>query len=424
MVRRVLHERAGVLVEDVGDDAALRGNDSVVAIRCRSVLAVPLTARDRICGLLYLDVRGTDRRLTERDLDVTTAIAAVAGLALDNALHVDRLRKQTELLRQRLDPDLNIVGSRPSMQTVYRMIAKVAASDATVLLLGESGTGKELAARAIHQKSGRADRPFIALNCATFGENLLESELFGHEKGAFTGAITAKRGQLELADHGTLFLDEVGELPLPVQVKLLRVLQEREFVRVGGTRAIRISVRIVAATNRDLRVAMGAGTFRSDLWHRLNVVAITLPPLRERRDDIALLANYFVAKLSRKCGRVVTGLSGPAKRLLLQYQWPGNVRELENAIERAIVLGEDEEIQPHDLPETIWEAASAAAGVVDATPYEAAINTLKQKVVIDAIEGAKGNYAEAARRLGVHVTYLHRLIRTFNLKATLEKMRR
>jgi transcriptional regulator with GAF, ATPase, and Fis domain len=423
LVRRVLHERIGILITDVDDPRPAGRNDTLVSIGCRSALAVPLHSRDRVLGILYLDVRRSDVQFDERDLETTTAIAAVVGPALDNALHFDGLRRQAELLRKHVDRDLCMVGSSPAMQTAYRLISKVAASDATVLLLGESGTGKEVAARAVHHKSRRADKPFVALNCATFGDNLLESELFGHEKGAFTGAIAAKRGQLELADGGTLFLDEVGELPLSVQVKLLRVLQEREFVRVGGTHPVRINVRIVAATNRDLRAAIAAGTFRNDLWHRLNVVAITLPPLRERPDDIGLLANYFIAKLSKKCARSVTGMSAAAKKSLLRYTWPGNVRELENAIERAIVLGEDEQIQVHDLPETVWEAANSSLGSDAATTYEGALNNLKQKLVIEAVQAAKGNHAEAARRLGVHVTYLHRLIRTFQLKPVLEKLR-
>jgi two-component system, NtrC family, response regulator HydG len=422
VIGRVLQERIGILIERAGGDAAHSTMDALVRIGCCSMVAVPLIARDRILAILYLDTRDAERRLDNRDLEIATAVAAVAGPALDSALHFERLRRQADLLRSHADRDTNLIGGAPAMQAVYRMIDKVAASDATVLVLGESGTGKELAARAIHRKSARAEKPFVALNCATFGENLLESELFGHEKGAFTGAIAAKRGQLEMADGGTLFLDEIGELPMAVQVKLLRVLQEREFVRVGGMRPIRINVRVVAATNRDLRAAIAAGTFRSDLWHRVNVVAVAMPPLRARPDDLGLLANYFIAKFSKKCGRVVTGLSAPAKRLLLQYSWPGNVRELENAIERAIVLGEDEEIQPHDLPEGLSETAASSGAPEAAASYESALNTLKQKLVIDAVEATRGNYTEAARRLDIHPTHLHRLIRNFNLRPTLEKL--
>ena len=422
IIRRVLHERIGVLITNVRQDRTVADSETLADIGSRSVLAVPLHSRDRISGILYLDVRRSDRQLTEADLEITTAVAAVGGLALDNAVHFDRLRRQAEALQQSMERDINIVGTTPAMEAVYKQIGKVAASDATVLVFGESGTGKELAAHAIHRRSARADKPFVALNCATFAENLLESELFGHEKGAFTGAVAAKRGQLEMADGGTLFLDEVGELPASVQAKLLRVLQEREFLRVGGTRPIRISVRIVAATNRDLRAAVAAGSFREDLWYRLNVIPITMPPLRERRQDIGLLANYFIAKFSRTCSRAVTGLSSPARNLLVNYTWPGNVRELENAIERAVVLGEDDEIQPYDLPEAVREAVVTSQSPDDAGAYEAALNDLKQRLIVEAVQAAKGNYAEAARRLGVHVTYLHRLVKNFNLKPTLEKL--
>jgi transcriptional regulator with GAF, ATPase, and Fis domain len=422
IIRRVLHERIGILVTNVRQDRDLAGSDTLVRIGSRAVLAVPLNSRDRIAGILYLDVRHSDRHLTEADLEITTAVAAVAGLALDNAQHFDRLRRQAEALQKNVDRDLNIVGTTPAMEAVYKRIGKVAAADTTVLLFGESGTGKELAAHAIHRASARAEKPFVALNCATFGENLLESELFGHEKGAFTGAIASKRGQLEMADGGTLFLDEVGELATPVQAKLLRVLQEREFLRVGGTRPIQINVRIVAATNRDLRAAVAAGTFREDLWYRLNVIPITLPPLRERVQDIGLLANYFIARSSKKCGRVVTGLSSAAKHLLVQYAWPGNVRELENAIERAVVLGEDDEIQAYDLPETLREAVAISPSADEAGFYEAALNDFKRRLIIEAVQASKGNYTEAARRLGVHVTYLHRLVKNFNLRPMLEKL--
>src|SRR6185503_14792903 len=255
--------------------------------------------------------------------------------------------------------DHQMIGESEPMGKVLNLISRVAPSSSTVLLLGESGTGKELAARALHRNSPRADKPLVAINCATLVESLLESELFGHEKGAFTGAIYQKRGKLELAEGGTIFFDEVGELSPAIQAKLLRVLQEREFERVGGTQTIKVDVRAIAATNRNLKAEMKAGKFREDLYYRLNVVPIPMPTLRERREDISLLANYFVAEFSNKCKRRVTGISPEARRLLCAYDWPGNVRELENAIERAVVIGQTDLIMPEDLPETIFESQAS-----------------------------------------------------------------
>lgn len=310
-----------------------------------------------------------------------------------------------------------MVGESPRMRQVYQFIAKVAPRDSTVLISGESGTGKELAARAIHGNSRRAGKPFVAINCAALTEQLIESELFGHEKGSFTGAIALKRGKLEVANGGTVFLDEISELNLGLQAKLLRVLQEREFDRVGGTSPVKVDVRLIAATNRDLEQAVGAGRFRQDLYYRLNVVSVRMPPLRERREDIPLLANYFVAKYNLEAHRQVTGLSPEARSALLNYDWPGNVRELENAMQRAIVLGSTDVILPEDLPESLLEA-EPAAGAPDAS-YHESIRQTKKLLIMKAVDQAVGNYTNAARQLGVHPNYLHRLIRNLNLKPAL-----
>jgi transcriptional regulator with GAF, ATPase, and Fis domain len=266
--------------------------------------------------------------------------------------------------------------------------------------------------------SSRARKPFLAINCGTLVENLVESELFGHEKGAFTGAITQKLGKLEIADGGTLFLDEVGELTAPIQVKLLRVLENGEFERVGGKRSIKVDVRIIAATNRDLEAAIKTGGFREDLYYRLNVVSVVMPSLRERPEDILLLARFFLDKYSRECKRRVTGISAEALALLKAYDWPGNVRELENVIERAVVLGETDRIGPEDLPETMLENLSSD----DSSPlkYYEAIKETKKQLIIKALKQAEGNYTEAARLLGVHPNNLHRLIRSLDLKAILK----
>ena len=299
------------------------------------------------------------------------------------------------------------------MQRVYHFIKKVAPTDATVLISGESGTGKELAARAMHRNSNRAQKPFMAVNCAALNEALLESELFGHERGSFTGAFAQKKGRLEIADGGTVFLDEIGELTPPLQVKLLRVLQERQFERVGGTLTLNVDLRVIAATNKNLEEAIETGEFRQDLYYRLNVVSLEMPPLRERREDIMLLANYFADKYGARCNRKLKGFSAEARTCLSAYDWPGNVRELENTIERAVVLGTTEWIIPEDLPEVLLESKVTADGSM--TTYHAAVVQNKKQIILRALEQANNNHAEAARLLGIHPNYLQRLIRNMNL---------
>jgi transcriptional regulator with GAF, ATPase, and Fis domain len=305
----------------------------------------------------------------------------------------------------------DMVGDSAAMRSVYDCIRKVAPRDSTVLICGETGTGKELAARAVHQNSGRAARPFVAVNCAALTESLLESELFGHEKGAFTGAVVTKKGKFEVADGGTIFLDEIGELAPALQAKLLRAVQHQEFERVGGTRPITVDVRVVAATNQDLQAAVAAGRFRQDLWYRLNVVAITMPPLRARRTDIPMLAAHFAARYGR--GRAVE-LSADAVDALRSYDWPGNVRELENAIERAVVLGGCNKIVADDLPEAVLE--SSAARPRDGAAYHQTVLDVKRRLIRDAIERSGGNYTAAARLLGINPTYLHRLVNNLQLR--------
>jgi Nif-specific regulatory protein len=276
-----------------------------------------------------------------------------------------------------------------------------------------------LVARAIHRGSSRAAKPCVAINCAALAESLLESELFGHEKGAFTGAIAQKKGKLEVAEGGTVFLDEIGELAPLLQAKLLRVLQEREFERVGGTRTIKLDVRLITATNRDLEGEVKKGTFREDLFYRLNVVSLRMPPLRERREDIALLASYFASKYAKRANRAVLGISPQARTCLTNYDWPGNVRELENAIERAVVLGSSELILPEDLPESVLDRATPAD--VTMTAFHDSIRESKKQLILSAFDQAGGNYTEAARLLGLHPNYLHRLIRNLNIKQLLLK---
>ena len=410
----VLEEGVAILCNDIPEDDNFHAAESLVTPGIRSVLAVPLAVFEKTIGLLYLDTDDPKMKFDRGLLELVTTLGSVAALAIENARHFEWLEGENRRLRQELNIEHNMVGESPAMRDVYTFISKVAARESSVLISGESGTGKELVARAIHRNSKRAAKPFVAINCAAIAETLLESELFGHERGAFTGAVAQKRGRLELAEGGTVFLDEIGDLALSLQAKLLRVLQEREFERVGGTRTIKLDIRLVAATNRDLKAAVGSGIFREDLYYRLNVVSIRVPPLRERREDISLLASYFTARSGEKVNRRVMGISPTARACLMRYDWPGNVRELENAIERAVVLGSSEAILPEDLPDAVAEEARPGDETV--TPLHHAVREAKKLVVWKAIEQAGENYTEAAKALGVHPNHLFRLVRTLGLK--------
>ena len=294
-------------------------------------------------------------------------------------------------------------------------VDRLAQRDTTVLINGESGTGKELIARLLHRGSSRSQGPFVAINCAAITESLLESELFGHEKGSFTGAGALKKGKLEMAEGGTLFLDEIGELAAPLQPKLLRVLQEREFERVGATKTIRVNIRVIAATNKDLAQLTRTGEFREDLYHRLNVITLRTPPLRERKEDIPVLAGHFLRQFGAQCTRPNLELSAEALRCLSEYDWPGNVREFQNAIEHAVVLGSDHVIRPPDLPETVWESSAGAV----TGQFQSAVTDAKRESIIKAYERAGGDYKGAAALLGIHPNYLLRLVRNLGLKGTI-----
>lgn len=419
VVRRVLSERTALLCDDVPEDTGLGAAESLLSASIRSLLCVPLVQVDTVLGAIYLDTTEPNVRLDQGHLQLATAIANIAAGAVDNTRRMQWL--ENENLRLRADSEIkhSMIGESPNMRAIYRIIAKVAPAETTVLIRGESGTGKELAAHAIHQNSPRVAQPFVALNCAALTDTLLESELFGYEKGAFTGAIAQKKGKLEVANGGTVFLDEVGELSPLLQAKLLRVLQEREFERVGGTRPLKVDIRLLAATNKDLEEAVKAGTFRSDLYYRLNVVSLRMPPLRERPGDVPLLARYFTAKYSGKCKRKITGLAPETLARLSSYDWPGNVRELENAIERAVVLGSTDRILPEDLPEIILEKQSATDVAVP--KYHEAVNQAKKQIILEALAQTQGDYAETAKLLGIHPNNLHRLIRSMNLKVLLLK---
>ena len=415
IAQQVLRDGVALIAND---PATQLSSDSLIQARTHSVMCVPLVMIDHKLGVLYLDTTIAGDHFNKDHLQLVTAIASIAAVAIENARHFEWLQNENERLLADVNIEHNMVGEGATMQRVYHFISKVAPTDSTVLIAGESGTGKELAARAIHRNSKRAQKSFMAVNCAALTETLLETELFGHEKGAFTGAFAQKKGRLEIADGGTVFLDEIGELTPALQVKLLRVLQEREFERVGGTATIKVDLRVIAATNKNLEDAIESGEFRQDLYYRLNVVSLEMPPLRERREDIMLLASYFVDKYGAKCNRKLLGISTDARARLTAYDWPGNVRELENAIERAIVLGTTEVILPEDLPEALLEHGTAT--VQSSMGYHQAVTQTKKQIILKAIEEARGNYTEAAKLLGVHPNYLHRLIRNLNLRAQLK----
>ncbi|MGO9338417.1 MAG: sigma 54-interacting transcriptional regulator [Terracidiphilus sp.] len=381
-----------------------------------NALCMPLVAVEKTLGVIYLTSRRPAPPFREDHIHFLEPVSRIAAVTLENILALDGLRSENQQLKAELNPAGRIVGGSRQIRQVEEFISRVAKSESTVLIRGESGTGKEVVARAIHQKSPRCDRPFVAINCAAIPETLFESELFGYEKGAFTGAAGMRKGKLEAAGDGTVFLDEIGELPSPMQAKLLRVLQQKEFERVGGTHTIPFKARVLAATNKNLEQAIKAGEFRQDLYYRLNVVSVHVPPLREHREDISLLALYFAAKYAEKSKRPFKGISLEARRLLVGYSWPGNVRELENAIEHAIVLGLTEEILPEDLPEGMLEEQSAA---LTGAGYHAAVNEARKGLIRNALGEAKGSVAEAARLLGIHPKYLHRLVRNLNLKTEL-----
>jgi len=336
------------------------------------------------------------------------------ALVVRKNLERAKLRSDVRFYAEELGGRHRLVsGNSESMRQVLSEARKAAAARATVLLLGESGTGKELFARSIHNWSDRRLKPFVAINCAGLAKDLLESELFGHEKGAFTGAHQLKKGKLELAQAGTVFLDEIGDLALELQTKLLRFLQEREFERVGGTSPIAVDLRIIAATSRDLEAAIRAGLFREDLYHRLDVITLTLPPLRERKEDIPALASYFLERFASETKKNFSGITDEARDKLIAYAWPGNIRELANVIERAVVLGEGPELTVHHLPARVIGAQPAA--VSDEVPYHDAVNSYRRELIVRALASAQGNRATAAKNLGLHRTHLMKLLKALRI---------
>jgi Nif-specific regulatory protein len=367
-------------------------------------ICVPILIDRKPVGSLSIDLSFKPHRDYDRSVKFFSVIASTIAQAVKmNRLVTaerQRLLNENSQLREELQERYdfsNLIGNSGLMRQVYEKVCQVARTNTTVMIRGESGTGKELIAHAIHYNSSRKDKPLIKLNCAALPEALIESELFGYEKGAFTGAQARKKGKFELADGGTLFLDEIGELGPAAAVKLLRVLQERELERLGSTESIKIDVRLIAATNKDLEKAMSAGTFREDLYYRLNVFAIFVPPLRERKSDVLLLADYFLEKYSRTLGKDVRRISTPAIDMLMSYHWPGNVRELENAIERAVVVCDGNVIHGHHFPPTLQTAE--ASGTVMSLSLKESVDAYERDIIQDALKTTAGNRSRAAHLL-------------------------
>lgn len=420
VAHHVLKENVAILGVDIAASDALRDVESLAVSEVRSLLCVPLSVFDRTIGCIYLDSTTTVNRFQEDHLQLMAAIAGISAVALDNARRSQWLEQENQRLSLEIRQEQNLVGESARVKEIFQFLARVGPTDSTVLIEGESGTGKELAARALHRNSHRNQKPFVAINCAAIPETLLESELFGHERGAFTGAASQKKGKLEVAEGGVVFLDEIGELAPALQVKLLRVLQEREFERVGGTHPIKIDVRVIAATNRDLDDAVRKREFRQDLYYRLAVVKLTMPPLREHREDIPMLTRHFIQKNAKRCKVKPKPVSREGMAALVSYEWPGNVRELENAIERALVMGSSDTILLEDLPESLVE--QQPSGGMSEGRYHAGVKELKKSLIMNAVEQTHGNYIEAAAVLGVHPNYLHRLIRNLGLKDDLNRV--
>jgi Nif-specific regulatory protein len=371
-----------------------------------SFICVPIKMGNEVIGALSVDHLFADPVSLEEDERLLSIIASMIAQAVrlrreameEHQRLLDENSRLAEELRERFRPS-NIIGNSSAMQAVFDLIARVAKSDATVLIRGETGVGKELVAHAIHYNSLRATKPFIRVNCAALPESVIESELFGHEKGAFTGAVTQRKGRFELAQGGTIFLDEIGDLSAATQIRLLRVLQEREFERVGGAETIKVDVRVLVATNRDLEELVKKWQFRQDLYYRLNVFPIHIPPLRERRSDTLLLADYFVEKYSKANNKNVRRISTAATDMLTRYHWPGNVRELENCIERAVLMTNDDAVHAHHLPPTL-QTAEATGTIVDST-LGTSLDALERDMITEALKNARGNKAKAAKALGL-----------------------
>ena len=413
VVAQVIKERKPLIVADALNDTVLGQSRSVVDLKLSSVMCVPLMARDTLIGILYLGNEGLLRLFTKSDLELLKIFAAQAGLILHNALLMDDLRLENEDLAREVAAGKGVggsmLGNHDRMLTVFRTIERVAPTDISVLITGDTGTGKELVAREIHARSNRRDGPFVSINCGAIPENLLESELFGHKKGAFTGAISDKQGKFEDANGGSLFLDEIGEMPMNLQVKLLRVLQEREIERVGEGRARAVDIRVLSATNKTLEEEIREGRFREDLFYRLNEILVDLPPLRDRGDDITMIAQHLQKRFAKLYpDSRARGFTPEALEAMRHYVWPGNVRQMENRIKKALVLSDGPLLTPADLgfvgqadPERRW------------APLNEAKESFQQRYIKECLEAHDWNKAATARALEVDARTIFRYIERF-----------
>jgi transcriptional regulator with GAF, ATPase, and Fis domain len=396
VLQRVMQTKRPLIVSDALHDEHFKTSESVMNLKLCSVMCAPLLAQGELLGILYVGNDNVVNLFEESSLDVLSIFAGQASLILQNALLVDSIKSDFDALKQQLEANRfgDIIGSCPSMRDVFRTVEKVAGADISVLITGETGTGKELIARAVHQDSPRKDQAFVVVNCGAIPENLIESELFGHVRGAFTGAVATRPGKFQLAHNGTLFLDEVGELPLALQVKLLRALQEKVVMKVGDTKSEHVDIRIVAATNRDLEQEMKRGAFREDLFYRLNVINIHLPPLRERGDDVLVLAKYLLAKYAEEYSSKVKGFTPNALIAIRKYDWPGNVRQLENRIKKAIVMCDKTLVGVEDL-DMLPEAVSSITTLAQAR------EDFQRRYILEVLERNNGNRTKTAQDLGV-----------------------
>ena len=420
-----LESRACVVAHDVKLDDKFKSSDSLREMGTESIICAPIRTPDRLLGLIQLYSTNPDNRLQADDAEFTLAVADQLAGALENlkersrlAAGLARFEMENKTLREQLLIETELVGDSDSIRRLRERILRIAPTGATVLIRGESGVGKELVARAIHQHSNRAEAPFVTMNCAALSESLLESELFGHEKGSFTGAVSRKIGKFEQAHTGTIFLDEVGEMSPAIQAKFLRVLEGHPYERVGGGGEVRVDVRVVAATNRDLEDSVDQGRFRKDLYFRLQVMELVVEPLRERRTDIAILAKHFMQRFSKKCGRSVTSIQPAAMSTLVNYGWPGNVRELQNTIERAVILCSGETLTPSDIQlSALGRSEIASSHSASNSGYRAvSIDLIEQEHILATLEWTKWNKSQAAHILGIERSTLDRKLKKYEVE--------